>query len=135
MQQQIIITLFVVFLDTELSGNSYVLLVVTGAGFEGLVHYSLFLIASSPIAFTFPDAFGSEEEGRCYLCEYEKDSAQEGAPLSLKSMMGDGVVLTVPHRFASSAQRNAFLSITEGQNIVIVKFNADVCYLTQYVYS
>lgn len=99
------------------------------------MHYSLFLIAPGPIAFTFPDAFGSEEEGRCYLYECEKGSTQEGASLSLKSMMGDRVLLAAPHRFASSAQRSTFLPITEGQNIAMLKFNTDFCYLTEYVYS
>jgi len=38
LQQQVIVTLFIVFLDTELSGNSYIVMVVIGAGFEGLGH-------------------------------------------------------------------------------------------------
>jgi len=97
------------------------------------MHCSLF--PSSPIPSTFPDAFGSEEEGGCCLHECEEDSMWEGAPLSLKSTKGDGVLLTVPLRLALSAWRHAFLAITEGQNIVMLKFNTGVCYFTWYVYS
>lgn len=69
------------------------------------------------------------------MLECEEESTWEGAPLSLKSAIGDGLLLTVPLRSALSAWRNAFLPITEGQNIVMLKFNIDVCYLTWCVYS
>lgn len=53
LQQQIIIILFIVFLDAELSGNSYVVMVVIGPGFESLRHALQPLSKQLPVLF-FP---------------------------------------------------------------------------------